>query len=114
MCSLKSADEVHVPVWFHRGALKAPPPSIPLVLVGPGTGCAPFRAFIEERAILSANELAAPILIFFGCRNEANDFLYKDFWFSHTKNVKYGQRLGQPVERYNCRKQQKFGACCEV
>lgn len=79
-------DEVHVPVWFRQGALKRPPPSVPLVLVGPGTGCAPFRALIEDREILSADEPAAPILFFFGCRNETKDFLYKDFWFSHTKN----------------------------
>lgn len=79
-------DEVHVPVWFRQGALKRPPPSVPLVLVGPGTGCAPFRALIEDRAILSADEPAAPIIFFFGCRNETKDFLYKDFWFSHTKN----------------------------
>lgn len=81
-------DEVHVPVWVCQGALKRPPPSVPLVLVGPGTGCAPFRALIEDRAILSADEPAAPILFFFGCRNETKDFLYKDFWFSHTKNCK--------------------------
>eukprot|EP01018_Ginkgo_biloba_P003361 Gb_02334 [translate_table: standard] len=56
------------------------------VLVGPGRGCAPFRAFIEQKAILSANEPAAPILFFFGCRNEARDFLYKDFWFSQMEN----------------------------
>lgn len=29
---------------------------------------------------------AAPIMFFFGCRNEDNDFLYRDFWLSHSQN----------------------------
>ncbi|XP_057850064.2 NADPH-dependent diflavin oxidoreductase 1 isoform X1 [Cryptomeria japonica] len=76
-------ENILIPMRFHRGALKPPPPSIPLVLVGPGTGCAPFRTFIEQRALLRAVEPVAPILFFFGCRNEAKDFLYKDFWLSN-------------------------------
>uniref|UniRef100_A0A0D6R8F5 NADPH-dependent diflavin oxidoreductase 1 n=1 Tax=Araucaria cunninghamii TaxID=56994 RepID=A0A0D6R8F5_ARACU len=80
-------DKILVPLWFHQGALKPHPPSIPLLLVGPGTGCAPFRAFIQQRAVLSAVEPTAPILFFFGCRNEAKDFLYKDFWLSNTENA---------------------------
>lgn len=78
--------KILVPVWFHRGALKLPPPSVPLILVGPGTGCAPFRAFVQQRAVLSTSEATAPIILFFGCRNEAQDFLYKDFWVLNTEN----------------------------
>ncbi|CAM6086168.1 unnamed protein product [Calypogeia fissa] len=74
--------EVRVPVWITCGALKLPSPSVPLILVGPGTGCAPFRSFVEERMIVSASKPVAPILFFFGCRNEAKDFLYRDFWQS--------------------------------
>lgn len=29
---------------------------------------------------------AAPIMLFFGCQNQENDFLYKDFWLSHAQN----------------------------
>lgn len=77
---------VRIPVWFHKGSLPAPSPSLPLILVGPGTGCAPFRGFVEERSMENPSMSTAPVLFFFGCRNEDNDFLYRDFWLSHSKH----------------------------
>ncbi|CAA7401453.1 unnamed protein product [Spirodela intermedia] len=78
---------VPIPAWIHGGCLAAPPPSEPLILVGPGTGCAPFRGFVEERAAQKAEGAAvAPILFFFGCRNQEKDFLYRDFWVSHAQD----------------------------
>ncbi|GFP85303.1 NADPH-dependent diflavin oxidoreductase 1 [Phtheirospermum japonicum] len=77
---------VFIPAWFSKGSLPAPPPSLPLILIGPGTGCAPFRGFVEERALQSKTIPTAPILFFFGCRNEKDDFLYRDFWSSHSQN----------------------------
>eukprot|EP00850_Spirogloea_muscicola_P001508 SM000005S17305 [mRNA] locus=s5:1289373:1296436:+ [translate_table: standard] len=90
-----------VPLWVSRGFLRLPPATgTPLILVGPGTGCAPFRSFLEERACLlqegqgparhrlqlqngslGPNILQpAPCLFFFGCRKEHADFLYKEQW----------------------------------
>lgn len=77
---------VQIPVWFSKGSLPSPPPSLPLILIGPGTGCAPFRGFVEERALQSESGQTAPVLFFFGCRNEKYDFLYKSFWESHLKS----------------------------
>ena len=52
--------EVLVPVWAERGALRLPPtPATPLIMVGPGTGVAPFRAFLQERAAAAAAAAAA-------------------------------------------------------
>lgn len=76
---------VLIPAWITKGSLAPPPPSLPLILIGPGTGCAPFRGFVEERALQSKFGPTAPIVFFFGCRNENNDFLYKDFWLSHSQ-----------------------------
>ncbi|XP_047260309.1 NADPH-dependent diflavin oxidoreductase 1 isoform X2 [Capsicum annuum] len=76
---------VLIPAWFQKGSLPSPSPSLPLILVGPGTGCAPFRGFVEERALQSRSGSTAPILFFFGCRNEENDFLYRDFWLFHSQ-----------------------------
>lgn len=86
LASLDPEQSIYIPVWFHKGLLPPPPPSLPLIVIGPGTGCAPFRGFVEERAVQSQSGTIAPTLLFFGCRNENNDFLYRDFWLSHSEN----------------------------
>ncbi|KAI3712928.1 hypothetical protein L1987_71498 [Smallanthus sonchifolius] len=89
LASLDPNQRVCIPAWFHKGSLPAPEPSLPLILIGPGTGCAPFRGFVEERALMESNPApTSPILFFFGCRNEENDFLYKDFWALHSQKGK--------------------------
>uniref|UniRef100_A0ACD5TBF1 Uncharacterized protein n=1 Tax=Avena sativa TaxID=4498 RepID=A0ACD5TBF1_AVESA len=86
LAGLCPSEENIIPCWIQRGSLPPPRPSIPLVLIGPGTGCAPFRTFVEERAAQSVAEPTAPILFFFGCRNQDNDFLYKEFWLNHAQD----------------------------
>ncbi|XP_027352119.1 NADPH-dependent diflavin oxidoreductase 1 isoform X2 [Abrus precatorius] len=86
LATLDPHDGIYVPAWFLKGSLPTPSPSLPLILVGPGTGCAPFRGFVEERAVQNKNNSTAPIIFFFGCRNEDADFLYRDFWLTHSQN----------------------------
>ncbi|MGN7101831.1 bifunctional cytochrome P450/NADPH--P450 reductase [Ralstonia holmesii] len=51
----------------------------PMVLIGAGTGIAPFRGFLEERAARqAAGEAVATSLLCFGCRHPEHDFLYRD------------------------------------
>ncbi len=50
-------------------------PDTPVIMVGPGTGIAPFRAFLHER---SKREDTGKNWLFFGNPSEENDFLYKD------------------------------------
>ena len=51
--------------------------SAPVIMVGPGTGSAPFRAFLEERR--AKGETGKNWLIF-GDQHRATDFLYQDLW----------------------------------
>lgn len=47
----------------------------PIIMIGPGTGLAPFRAFVEERIAVGAK---GKNWIFFGNQRRATDFLYED------------------------------------
>ncbi|HEY1930824.1 MAG TPA: sulfite reductase subunit alpha [Acetobacteraceae bacterium] len=50
-------------------------PAVPLIMVGPGTGIAPFRAFLAERA---AARIRGRTWLLFGDRSRATDFLYEN------------------------------------
>lgn len=57
--------------------------STPVIMVGPGTGVAPFRSFIEHRAALGGT---GKNWLFFGDQHYTYDFLYQLEWQDHIKN----------------------------
>lgn len=54
---------------------RLPAADVPIIMIGPGTGIAPFRAFLQERAATAAPGRS---WLFFGDRRQATDFLYGD------------------------------------
>jgi cytochrome P450/NADPH-cytochrome P450 reductase len=78
LCGLAEGDTVIARVRTPAPAF-APPadPSVPIVMVGPGTGIAPFRGFIEERAWRRARgEPTGPAWLFTGGRHPSHDDLH--------------------------------------
>ncbi|TVY44420.1 NADPH--cytochrome P450 reductase [Lachnellula cervina] len=90
----KQVRRVHVPVHVRHSNFKLPSdPSKPIIMIGPGTGVAPFRGFVQERAQQAKNgEDVGKTLLFFGCRKQSEDFLYSEEWKD------YKEALGDKFE----------------
>ncbi|XP_036892818.1 NADPH-dependent diflavin oxidoreductase 1 isoform X2 [Sturnira hondurensis] len=68
---------VQVPLWVRPGGLAFPQtPDTPVIMVGPGTGVAPFRAAVQERVARDQRGN----LLFFGCRLRDQDFYWEAEW----------------------------------
>ncbi|XP_061887354.1 NADPH-dependent diflavin oxidoreductase 1 [Entelurus aequoreus] len=70
-------EDVYVPLWVKKGSLKFPTEKdIPVIMVGPGTGVAPFRSALQERTAEGKHDN----VLFFGCRSESKDFYFGSEW----------------------------------
>ncbi|XP_062887498.1 NADPH--cytochrome P450 reductase-like [Mobula hypostoma] len=68
-----------VPMYVRKSQFRLPyKPSTPILMIGPGTGIAPFVGFIQERAWLKqqGKEVGETVL-YYGCRHENEDYLYQ-------------------------------------
>ncbi|ELR4953620.1 NADPH-dependent assimilatory sulfite reductase flavoprotein subunit [Salmonella enterica] len=77
-------DEGEVRVFIeHNDNFRLPTnPETPIIMIGPGTGIAPFRAFIQQRA---ADEASGKNWLFFGNPHFTEDFLYQVEWQRYVK-----------------------------
>ncbi len=73
-------DVIHASIKETKAGFRMPDdPTKPLIMIGPGTGLAPFRGFLQEReAQAAAGMQLGKAMLFFGCRNGEQDFIYRD------------------------------------
>nr|WP_253298965.1 assimilatory sulfite reductase (NADPH) flavoprotein subunit [Paenibacillus barcinonensis] len=83
VCSVHLAERIEagdtLPVYIqHNPNFKLPEnPDAPIIMVGPGTGVAPFRAFLGEREEIGAE---GKTWLFYGDQHFSTDFLYQTEW----------------------------------
>ncbi|KAK2614230.1 hypothetical protein N8I77_001076 [Diaporthe amygdali] len=81
LASLEPGDKLHVAIRPSHASFHLPVDSekTPVLCIAAGSGLAPFRGFIQERAaMLGAGRKLAPALLFFGCRSPEQDDLYRE------------------------------------
>jgi len=79
----RASEPESIPVFVHTAKHFRLPedPATPCIMVGPGTGIAPFRAFLQQRA---AEKASGKNWLFFGEQHEASEFFYRDEFEKYT------------------------------
>ena len=78
LCEQAPLYESVIPIYVqpHHG-FTLPSEQVPIIMIGPGTGIAPFRAFMQERA---AKQASGNNWLFFGECHRTHHFFYESFW----------------------------------
>ena len=80
---LEEGGEVKVFIEDNHNFRLPPNPETPIIMVGPGTGIAPFRSFMQER---EATDATGKNWLLFGDQTFNEDFLYQVEWQTHLKS----------------------------
>lgn len=77
-----------VPIFIRKSQFRLPTkPQTPIIMIGPGTGVAPFRGFIQER--FSSKEDGKQVgqtVLYFGCRKKTEDYIYQEEFEKYENN----------------------------
>lgn len=83
LCQMANVNETPIPLYVQpSNGFSLPDPDASMIMIGPGTGIAPFRAFLQERVALQHK---GRNWLFFGERNRASDFYYSEFFLELVK-----------------------------
>ncbi|KAJ3639015.1 hypothetical protein Zmor_024825 [Zophobas morio] len=76
----QSAEPPRVPIFVRSSSFKLPRDrSADVIMIGPGTGLAPFRGFLQDRHYhLRKGECVGDTVLYYGCRTSNHEFLYKE------------------------------------
>ncbi|KAM9117491.1 NADPH--cytochrome P450 reductase isoform 1-T4 [Pangshura tecta] len=76
----ENGHKVMVPMYVRKSQFRLPfKPSTPVIMIGPGTGIAPFVGFVQERAWLKQQgKDVGETVLYYGCRHENEDYLYRE------------------------------------
>ncbi|XP_031568729.1 NADPH--cytochrome P450 reductase-like [Actinia tenebrosa] len=84
----KGDDCPHVPIFVRKTTFRLPfKPVTPVIMVGPGTGLAPFRGFIQDRHhSVKQGKKVGDTVLYFGCRKKSEDYIYEDELSEYVKD----------------------------
>ncbi|KJA17492.1 hypothetical protein HYPSUDRAFT_146552 [Hypholoma sublateritium FD-334 SS-4] len=110
--SYKTETHYKAPIHVRRSTFRLPTnPKSPVIMIGPGTGVAPFRGFVQERVALARRSIEkngpealadwGRISLFYGCRRDDEDFLYKEEWPQYEAELKGKFKLHCAFSRQN-------------
>lgn len=103
---------LQIPIYLRTNQHFRPPDDLskPLIMIGPGTGVAPFLGFLQHRAFrkcqLRDDQCYGVTWLFYGCRNKNKDYLFRYevvkqqhiqsyiafFWFSRCEQETEGTK----------------------
>jgi len=77
-----------IPLYVRKSQFRLPSkPKTPVIMIGPGTGVAPFRGFIQERdKQRQQDKCVGETILYFGCRHKNEDYLYQEELDEYIKN----------------------------
>uniref|UniRef100_T2MGU1 NADPH--cytochrome P450 reductase n=1 Tax=Hydra vulgaris TaxID=6087 RepID=T2MGU1_HYDVU len=77
-----------VPLFVRQTTFRLPSKCrTPIMMVGPGTGLAPFRGFIQERQMMLESGMSLGLaFLYFGCRKESEDYIYAEELSSYVQS----------------------------
>ena len=87
LCQLAEGDEPYAFIRDAKDSFRLPTEaSTPLILIGPGTGVAPYRGFLQERSALrERGQQPGQVLLFYGCHHPEQDHIYAEEWRAYQE-----------------------------